>query len=252
MILKINGVIDLGLIQSDRRPLYEVALKKMEEMIRSGDWPPGYRLPSEAKLSEEFGISRMTLREAMRVLEEENLIVKQQGVGTFVKSRPVIKSGIEELYSVTKAIEREGMTAGTTDFSINVLPANEEEAKRLNIEKDSEIYRVDRVRTANGEPVVYCIDRIPVSILSDGLDSFPESLFGYLEKNFNIRIAYAISDIIPISYHPVASKKLGLGKNHALLLLEQVHYDQNNRAILYSSNFFKPDKFRFYVVRKRV
>ncbi|MDI6601103.1 MAG: GntR family transcriptional regulator [Thermoanaerobacteraceae bacterium] len=242
----------MGLIQGERRPLYDLALRKMEELIGNGDWPPGYRLPSEAKLSKEFGISRMTLREALRVLEEENLIVKQQGIGTFVRTRPVIKSGIEELYSVTKAIEREGMTAGTTDFSMSVLPANDEEAEKLKIEKNELIYRVDRVRTANGEPVVYCIDRIPVRILGEDMDKFPESLFSFFEERFNIRIAYAVSDIIPISYHPVASKKLGLGKNHAILLLEQVHYDQDDRAILYSSNFFKPDKFRFYVLRKRV
>lgn len=242
----------MGLIQGERRPLYDLALRKMEEFIKNGAWPPGYKLPSEAKLSEEFGISRMTLREALRVLEEENLIVKQQGVGTFVRSRPVIKSGIEELFSVTSAIEREGMTAGTTDFFMSVLPADDDEADKLCIERNELVYRVERVRTADGEPVVYCIDRIPVGVLGEGMDKFPESLFGYLEERYNVRITYAVSDIIPISYHPVASKKLGLGKNHAILLLEQVHYDQEDRAILYSSNFFKPDKFRFYVLRKRV
>ncbi len=242
----------MGLIQGDRRPLYDLALKKMEEFIKDGTWPPGHRLPSEANLSKEFGISRMTLREALRVLEEENMIVKQQGVGTFVRNRSVIESGIEELFSVTTAIEREGMTAGTTDFSISVLPADNEEAEKLCIKVNELIYRIERVRTANGESMVYCIDRIPVKILGKGMDKFSQSLFRLLDKKYNIRISYAVSDIIPINYHPVASRKLGLSKNHAILLLNQVHYDEDDRAILYSSNFFKPDKFRFYVLRKRV
>ncbi len=242
----------MGLIQGERTPLYDLALKKMEEFIKDGTWPPGEKLPSEAKLSKEFGISRMTLREALRVLEEENLITKQQGVGTFVRSRAVIESGIEELFSVTTAIEREGMSAGTTGLSISILPSDKEESEKLCIEKNELIYRIERVRTADGESMVYCIDRIPVKILGEDMDIFSQSLFRLLEEKYNIRIAYAVSDIIPINYHPVASKKLGLGKNHAILLLNQVHYDQDDRAILYSSNFFKPDKFRFYVLRKRV
>ncbi|SNX53191.1 GntR family transcriptional regulator [Thermoanaerobacterium sp. RBIITD] len=239
------------MLMSDKKPLYELALNKMEELIKTGVWKEGIKLPSEASLSKEFGISRATLREAMRIMEDEGLIAKQQGVGTFVRKRPVIRSGLEELFSVTALIKRQGMKPGTKDFTFYRLPAIESEARNLKLATGEEIYKVERVRTADDIPVVYCIDRLPVEILRDNFSGFEQSMFAYLEKEHNIKITYAISNIKVVRHDAIIEKKLNVGENSSILLLEQIHYDDNNRPILYSSNYFNADKFDFYIIRKR-
>jgi GntR family transcriptional regulator len=223
----------------------------MEDLIGSGEWVEGDRLPSETDLAKEFGISRVTLREALRIMEESGLIVKQQGIGTFVRRKPLIKGGLEELFSVTSLIERQGMTPGTKDFTIYRLPALDHEAQRLKIVAGADLYKVERVRTADGMPVVYCLDRLPVSLLGERFSGFEESMFNYLEAEHSIKITYAVSDIKVITRDRQVEKKLGMGQGSAILLLEQVHYDESNLPVLYSSNYFNADKFDFYMIRKR-
>ncbi|SMB98749.1 transcriptional regulator, GntR family [Thermanaeromonas toyohensis ToBE] len=235
----------------DRRPLYEIVLREIKEKIKRGEWQEGQQLPSETVLAKSFGVSRVTLREALRILEEEGLIIKHQGLGTFVKRRPLIEGGLEELFSVTSLIRRQGRVPGTLDFKVEKVPARDNEAQYLGINPGSLIYRIERVRTADGIPVVYCIDRLPESIIGPTLPQVEESLFDFLESFCNVRITHALAEIIPLKHETVAEKKLKFKKGDILLLLEQVHFDESNTPILYSSNYFNATKFRFYVVRKR-
>lgn len=71
------------------------------------------KLPSEFDLAKQLGVSRATLREALRILEEDNVITRRHGVGTFVNTKPVFTSGIEQLNSVTNMIIHAGMKPGT-------------------------------------------------------------------------------------------------------------------------------------------
>lgn len=77
-------------------------------------------------------------------------------------------------------------------------------------------------------------------------------MFSYLESEHSITITYAVSNIRVIKHDPVVEKKLMMDKNDSILLLEQVHYDENNTPILYSSNYFNASKFDFYIIRKRI
>lgn len=279
----VPGAPLLRSVRTGRQALYKLAAQRLKEMIYTGQWGAGTRLPSEADLARELGVSRVTLREALRSLEEEQLIERAQGVGTFVRSRPSIRSGIEQLYSVTDMIRREGLVPGTLDLAVEVAEATWDEAEKLGLlgggagaggpqdgpgprSSDGEgaacarsaprphlplICRMKRVRTANGEPVVYCIDRLPAGRVDpEALRQLQGSLFTFLE-GAGIRVAYAISQISPVSHHRVASQQLRAARGEALLLLEQVHFDQHDQPVLYSSNFFRPDRFRFFVLRRR-
>lgn len=110
---------------------------------------------------------------------------------------------------------------------------------------------LERVRTANGMPVVYCLDKIPVDILPEGFSHEQESMFEWLENKSGAVISYAVADIVPIGYHDTISQILECDPETSLLLLKQTHYDQNDKPVLYSLNYFRADKFRFHVVRKR-
>ncbi|MGI9863034.1 GntR family transcriptional regulator [Moorella naiadis] len=235
----------------NRRPLYESVLNEIKEMIKEGFWQEGQQLPSEVELAKNFRVSRVTLREAMRKLEEEGMIVKYQGLGTFIKKQPLIKGGLEELFSITSLIKQQNMNPGTSDFTVEKIPAREIEAKNLHINRGELIYRIERVRTADGIPVVYCIDRLPANIIGPDFQDFKESLFTFLESKYDIRITHAVSEIKPIKHDNIAEKKLAFEKSDILLLLDQVHYNEKTMPILYSSNYFNASKFKFYIVRRR-
>ncbi|WP_221564456.1 GntR family transcriptional regulator [Alkalihalobacillus sp. TS-13] len=240
-------------IKTDHRLLYLQVIDRLKKDIESGVYQEGERLPSEFELSKLLGISRATLREALRILEDENIVVRRHGVGTFVRTRPVFSSGIEELFSLTEMIERGGQKPGTIFLSSDTREAMDEEIQRFNLEAPDELVVVERVRTADGQPVIYCLDHVPAKLMPSNYKSMEEeSLFNLLEKESNSRVLYAVTHIEPLGFHDRVSDVLECPPESSLLVLKQMHYDQNDVPVLYSVNYFRADKFDFHVVRRRV
>jgi GntR family transcriptional regulator len=239
-------------IRADHRHLYLQVIDRIKRDIEKGTYGEKQKLPSEFELSKELGVSRATLREALRVLEEESVIVRKHGVGTFVNAKPLFTSGIEQLDSITAMIKKVGKTPGTIlRSSSRILATDEVKEKFANLEVE-DILLLERVRTADDVPVCYCLDKIPMTILPslEFLEE-EESIMTALSKRTKRNIQYAVTEIEPIGYHEKISPILQCGPETALLVLKQVHYDQHEQPILYSINYFRADKFSFHVLRKR-
>ena len=241
---------------NDKRPLYLRIKEYIEGLIDDKTYQPGDKLPSENSLAKELEVSRASLREALRVLEEEGKIVKHQGIGTFVSEpTPKFKKGIEKLISVTDTIKNAGFQPGTRNLSVSEINPTDslydkiEEGCHNNFEK---VLRIERIRTADKVPVVYCLDHLLIEHLSSNFEKndFTGSLFSMLENKSDIVIDNAVTNIIPVNADRYVAKQLDIDHNTALLLLEQYHYDQNNRMILFSQNYFRSDQFQFKVLRK--
>ncbi|MBO0996820.1 GntR family transcriptional regulator [Bacillus sp. SD075] len=239
-------------IKSDSRHLYLQVIDYLKQDIEAGVYQENEKFPSEFDLAKKLGVSRATLREALRILEEENIIIRRHGVGTFVNPKPRFTSGIEQLKSVTNMIEEAGMKPGTIFLSSTAQEPTEEDIRRFSCSTDERIVIIERVRTANGEPVIYCIDKIPESILSENFDRNDESLFDILERDAHRKITHAVAEIEPIGYHEKVSPILKCSPEAALLVLKQMHLDDWDQPILYSVNYFKANMFSFHVLRKRV
>lgn len=240
-------------IKTDHRHLYLQVIDRLKSDIEKGVFHENEKLPSEFELSKSLGVSRATLREALRLLEEENVIVRRHGVGTFVNPKPLFTSGIEHLSSISSMIENAGMKPGTVFINATEEKPTEDDVNKFQSDNDDNVIKIERVRTADGEPVVYCIDKVPASYLPKQFISNQDvSIFSALEKSGAIRVAYAITYIDPVGYHEHVSPILKCGPETALLVLKQLHYDENDQVVLYSKNYFRADKFSFHVVRKRV
>ena len=240
-------------IRADHRHLYLQVIDRLKSDIDKGIYKENEKLPSEFELSKSLGVSRATLREALRLLEEENVIVRRHGVGTFVNPKPVFTSGIEQLSSISSMIEQAGMEPGTIFLKATEEKSTEDDVTRFQTDIDDNVITLERVRTADSEPVVYCIDKVPASYLPKQFVSNQDvSIFSALEQSGAIHVAYAVTFIDPIGYHEQVSPILNCGPETALLVLKQLHYDDNDRVVLYSKNYFRADKFSFHVVRKRV
>lgn len=240
-------------IKVDHRHLYLQVIDRLKQDIDKGIFKEKEKLPSEFELAKSLGVSRATLREALRLLEEENVIVRRHGVGTFVNSKPIFTSGIEQLSSVSSMIRKAGMEPGTIYLSSMQAIPSEDDIIRFQCGDEQSVVTMERVRTANGEPVVYCVDKVPKNYLpNDFLIREEGSIFTALEESGAIHISYAVTFIDPVGYHEIASPTLNCEPETSLLVLKQLHYDENDRVVLYSKNYFRADKFSFHVVRKRV
>lgn len=239
-------------IKADNRHLYLQVIDRIKQDIEKGIYKEKEQLPSEFDLAKILGVSRATLREALRILEEENVIIRRHGVGTFVNAKPLFSSGIEQLSSVTNMIVQVGMKPGTIFLSSDTQSATEEDIRRFSCSEDEEIVVIERVRTANGEPVVYCVDKVPNKYLPETFSHEEESIFSILDDTSQTKITYAIAEIEPLGYHERISPILECDPETALLVLKQMHFDENDEPILYSVNYFRADKFSFHVLRKRI
>jgi len=239
-------------LREDARHLYLQVMDKIKAGIEDGTYQEEEKLPSEYELSKHLGISRATLREALRMLEEDKIVTRRHGVGTFVNSKPLFQAGIEELNSVTQMIKQSGKKPGTQYISTEILDATEQEQRDFSLPDLESVTTIERIRTADDAPVVFCIDTAPSSYLS--LEKLWEkaSIFSTIEEASNKQIAYAVADIEPITYHERIYSILQCTPDESLLLLKQMHYTSEDEAVLYSMNYFRADMFRFQVVRRRV
>src|SRR5690625_5883777 len=108
-------------IDSDQDHLFLQVIDEIKRKIESGKYKEKEILPSEFQLSKELDVSRDVLSEALRILEEDNVLVRRHGIGLFVNPQPMISSGIEELSSVTAMIVHSGKYAGTKYLSIVII-----------------------------------------------------------------------------------------------------------------------------------
>ncbi|WP_062050830.1 GntR family transcriptional regulator [Bacillus sp. JCM 19034] len=239
------------MIKADQRPLYLQVIERLKEDIENNVYEEGEKLPSEFEFSKNLGISRATLREALRVLEEEGIVIRRHGVGTFVHSKPLFSAGIEELHSVTDMIIKANMNPGTIYVSSAVNEATEEERRHFKQDELKEVLSLERIRTADGVPVVYCLEKVPYQLVRNHSIHEIKSIFKFLES-VGHTITYAVTHIEPIGYDGEISEILECDPESTLLLLKQMHYDENEIPVLYSYNYFRADKFKFHVVRSRV
>ncbi len=167
-----------------------------------------------------------------------------------IRSR-FFSAGIEELHSVTDMIANANMSPGTIFLSSSVLEASSDDQHRFESAKLERIFEIERVRTADGVPVVYCLDQVPYQYIENRSVHETRSIFRFLEESGRT-ISYAVAYIDPIGYHERISEILECDPETSLLLLKQMHYDEHEKPLLYSLNYFRADKFKFHIVRKRI
>lgn len=236
-------------------PLFAVVRKELEIWLEKEGYRPGSRLPSEEKLSQLFDVSRVTIREALRTMQEDGIVVRSHGKGTFVADRR-IRSILETNIGVTEMMETMGYRSGTLEKRIRKKEATLFLADKLKIKKGSSVILVERVRTADRRPVVYSVDVVPEWILSSkGTNTKElrqyESVYSFLEERCEQDIRDSTAQLSAVS-SPRIAKKLNLQKDTAFFRVEQVDTDQNDQPVVYSREYFLGGIFEFKVRRRRL
>ena len=234
--------------------LYLSVKDEIVDLIAKGTLKPGDKLPSEHELSKKLGVSRMTLRESLRALEEEGLVARKQGVGTFVKARSRrIKSILDINYGVSEMIANMGFRPGTQEINVEEVMADAHLAKTLDIAEGAKVITIERVRTADKIPVVYSLDMIPDTIVPDITDiqKLDGSVYDYLEQKCHVILSSSTARLFPTKAMRIMAKKLNIKIGSPLFLLEQTDTDQAGRPVVFSREYFVSDYFDFVIYRRR-
>jgi GntR family transcriptional regulator len=170
-----------------RKPLYSEVMDILLEDIKGGQYPPGSKLPPEDQLAREFSVSRVTLREALRALEDDGVIVRRHGSGTFVlDKRAVPIQTLSSIVSISAIFKRAGLEDRFVKVEFRKIPADQKIAEKLQIQPSQEIWEVERVRTIGEIPAVYSYDYFPASFIPAGaekrLNDYTHSLYHFLAE----------------------------------------------------------------------
>ncbi len=214
--------------------------------------PPGERLPSEPELARKLGVSRATLREAMRTFEGQGLIRRKQGVGTFVVNpTQVIESGLEVLESIETLADRIQLQVSLGDLTVKEIDADELEAKALGLETGVRLIQVSRVIQAENRPVAFLVDILPEDVLmpSDLQSGFTGSVLDLLLKRGNPLLSQSYTEIRAVAASTEVSRALEIQRGDVLLMFIASLYTPNGKVIDHSYSYFLPGYFRFHVVR---
>lgn len=214
--------------------------------------PAGQRLLSEPDLAKELGVSRATLREAMRSFETQGLIRRRQGSGTFVVGKvQVLDSGLERLESLETMAKRLGLEVSVSDLSIEAVAANEETAVVLDVAVNAPLTRVRRVVRADSRPVAYLVDILPQEILhsSDMPDNFHGSVLDFMLGRGD-SLASSRANVSAIGATAEVAKALEIQRGDVLLHFYSQLFDNNNKVVDYSLSYFIPGYFNFHIMRR--
>ncbi|RME89003.1 MAG: GntR family transcriptional regulator [Anaerolineae bacterium] len=216
--------------------------------------PPGGRLPSEPELAKLLGVSRATLREAMRTFETQGLIRRRQGSGTYVVGRvSVFESGLEVLESLETLARRMGLSLRVSDLVVERVFANQELADIFASPLAMPLTRVRRVMWTEERPVAYLVDMLPEEVLkAEQLpDDFGGSVLDFLlDRGDPLTVARAA--ISAIGAPPDVAKALQIQRGDVLLHFTSRLYDTSGRVVDYALSYFIPGYFHFHVVRRVV
>jgi GntR family transcriptional regulator len=215
--------------------------------------PAGEKLPSEPLLAKQLGVSRATLREAMRTFEGQGLIRRKQGIGTFVVGHThVIDSGLEVLESIETLSTRIGLNVTMGDLHISQLNAGEQHITALGVSNGTPLTQVARVIIADNRPVAYLVDILPEDILSmaELSSGFTGSVLDLLLRRGTPALVESRTEIRAVAASTEVARALEIQRGDVLLFFEAYLYCTGGRAIDFSHSYFLPGYFRFHVVRR--
>jgi DNA-binding GntR family transcriptional regulator len=240
----------MALVRS-RLLLPDVVRSGLRRAIIEGEFPSGSRLPNEEALCARFGVSRITLREAVHGLIEEGYVVRRHGSGTFVTSGPLLRNSLDTNFSYTEYLESTGIRVSKKVLEARVLFPDEDVQRDLKLEPSSSVVEIRRVRIAGRKPAIYSIDYLPADIVDLRRDrkAFSQSLYRMLSAHGH-DVDHARTVITPVVAAADIAAALAVPEGTPLQHLTQVDFDTAGRPVMRSLEWHVPSVIELRVYRR--
>ncbi len=231
-------------------PLYIQIKETLQAQIESGAVAVGDRLPSERELSESYGVSRMTARQALQLLQQSGFSRRQVGKGTYA-SRPQIDQELRELTSFTEDMAGRGLRPRSRVLRAAILPADAETAAHLQANAGEEIVLLQRVRLAADKPVAletaHLLHRLCPGILA-AHDFAVESLYHVLQEDYGLHLVWARQVIGARMPDRTERSALELAARVPVLSLLRVTFSPEDRPIEFVRSCYHSERFQLRTV----
>ncbi len=241
------------LIQDNIIPLYQQLADIIRNSIVNGELKYGDKIPTEVELSEQYNVSRITVRAAISELVERGLLVKKQGKGTFV-NRPKVQRKIEYLSSFTAACEASGLQVTNEIIKREVVEPELEDKKDLELDDDDKLLYIQRLRYAGGEPLMlennYFSFKKFNFLFTEDLSG---SLYELLRKKYDINPSDSLNSGIDrttieiIKAVDEEAALLRVQNGEPLFYIKTVIYDDKNRPIHIGKQYVIGERYKFVI-----
>ncbi|WP_066187893.1 MULTISPECIES: GntR family transcriptional regulator [Gracilibacillus] len=225
-------------------PLYKEVANKIKEDIISSQLVAGDMIPSEAKLSEMYQASRVTIRHAIKLLIDENLLYRIHGSGTYIKKNKMEYDILNMESFTAEMIEK------NTDFYNEILAFNYTLPtpyiqSLLKLDDDEKIFFVKRLRYVNEEPYILEESHIPAKLLPElSVDIMRQSLYEHIHKK-GYQVSQRQGELEPIMPDNDLIELFQLDKQVPILLMKHHSILKNDIMFEYTKIYFNPDKYTF-------
>ena len=247
--MKSNPILSADLTTNGNIPLYFQLVGIIKRYVSAGILSPGDMLPSESELCRGLGISRSTVRQAIGALEDEGLVVRQQGRGTFV-AEPKLRRRNENVYSFTSEVTSMGLTPSSTLIEFDTIKPTPDIMKMFSLHSgDIPVYRFTRIRRIDGEPVMLETSYYPQYI-------YPNLTRELLETNSFYSLLYEVG-IVPaaavdtyeaVKLSPDEAALLGCKSGSAGFSHQRQTKAEDGEVFEYTQSLIRGDKTRLEVV----
>ena len=228
-------------------PLYYQLKELLEEKILSGEYEPGYMLPSEQELEKQYSLSRITVRQALNELSMEGLILRKRGRGTIVQVGKLLDEKLMSIKSFTNEMKDRGMIPGTVSMKIDFEEANRDVAQRLGIKAGERVCKLERVRSGDAMPMVVFIsyfttkfEKILKNMHRDA------SLYEILKENGTV-ISRAQDRYTAGLVGSDIAKMLDISVGTPVLIRTRIAYDPQGDAVEYSRCYYNSDLYSYTI-----
>lgn len=229
-------------------PLYRRIETDVRERIRSGELAPGAQVETEVELMDRYGVSRATVRQALRELVAEGLLEIRRGLGTYVTRRR-FEHTIGGFYSFSREIERHGLEPRTRVLGLGVEPADDVVSAVLGIRPAMPVVALRRLRLAGDDPLVVETSYLPAARFPglEAVDFGRVRLYDTLTETYGCRPTRARETFEPVLVTADEADLLGQRRGEPALHVERVAFDQDDAPIEFCRSTVRGDRYRYSV-----
>jgi GntR family transcriptional regulator len=228
-------------------PLYHQLAEKLREMVSTLHFEAGRSLPSEHELCETYGISRGTVREALRILNREGLIERQRGLGTFVASTKIVHES-NKVMSFSRVISATGKVPRAKVLAFRQFPAPDYVRNKLQLAPGEDIVFLQRLRYGDQEPLLleHSYFRIEIGQRLNDLD-LRGPIYDILEKKFGYVFKRSEHIIEASLVTKPDGKLLGLAAGKPVLIMNRLVLLSDDTPVEYAEDIYRADRTKFKI-----
>ena len=227
-------------------PLYKKVALELREEIIDGKWVSGDFLPSEAELIKRFNVSRITVRQALQLLELEGLIIRQQGKGTYIPGKE-LEQDLLGIHDFAKRLHKQGHRPSFIIESIKVQEPNKLIAQILGLTEGESVYRIERIKLEDERPLMFERIFLPIKFAPDlSINEASKLWLSELLKQRSLPITKVKQTIQPILIADYEAAKLSVPSRSLGLFVDRLSWSNEN-IVLFTRSIARADNARYFI-----